>query len=227
MSNANLQNLYINEMWAVFDETEPLTIEVRSIWPSGIKPEQKAFSRCFDSSNYPDCLAFRDAVENYVGQMNQRGYNMYATLNPLRTGLGTNQAATDSDVICRRRLLIDIDRDQGKDHPATDDQILAARQLAEQIQDYLSDLGWPSPVKVMSGNGHHLIYRLDDLPNTSEVTQKLRDLLQNLKLKFSGNGFSVDTSVSNASRVTKLPGTLARRGTDIENHPYRIARIYE
>jgi hypothetical protein len=159
--------------------------------------------------------------------MNQLGYNMYATLNPLSPGLGQNHSAADADVTCRRRILIDIDRDQGKEHPATDAQIEAAQMLAEEIASFLADLEWPKPIRVMSGNGHHLIYQLRDLPNTAETTKAVRDLLRNLKTKFSKNGLSVDTSVSNASRVTKLPGTLARRGTEIENHPYRVARIYD
>jgi hypothetical protein len=79
----------------------------------------------------------------------------------------------------------------------------------------------------MSGNGHHLVYPLADLPNTNEVTTAIRGLLSVLKAQFSRDGFSVDTSVSNASRVTKLPGTFVRRGLEVENRPYRIARIHE
>jgi hypothetical protein len=227
MSTVIIPQLYVDEMWTVFSEEESLNLEVRSIWPKGIGSSQPTLSRYFESTDYPDLAAFREAVEAHVTQMNQRGYNMYATLNPLREGLRQSNAAADVDVTCRRRLLIDIDRDQGKEHPASDAQIEAARLLADQINGYLGDLGWPEPKRVMSGNGHHLIYPLDDLPNTDEVTHAVRDLLHNLKAKFSGNGLSVDTTVSNASRVTKLPGTLARRGTEIENHPYRVARIYE
>ena len=227
MSTVIFPQLYVDEMWTVFSEEESLNLEVRSIWPKGIGSSQPTLSRYFESTDYPDLAAFREAVEAHVTQMNQRGYNMYATLNPLRSGLRQSAAATDVDVTFRRRLLIDIDRDQGKEHPASDAQIEEARLLAEQIKGYFVDLGWPEPIRVMSGNGHHLIYPLDDLPNTDEVTHAVRDLLRNLKAKFSGNGLSVDTTVSNASRVTKLPGTLARRGTEIENHPYRVARIYE
>lgn len=227
MTAAIFPKLYVDEMWSVFNEPGPLTIEVRAIWPKDIAPVQRTLSRCFDSARYPDLAAFRSSVEAYVTEMNQRGYNMYATLNPLRKGLHQSHFASDKDVTCRRRLLIDIDRDQGKEHPASDAQVQAASLLAHQIKLYLDDLGWPKPVRVMSGNGYHLVYPLDELPNTDEVTHAIRDLLHNLKAKFSANGLSVDTSVSNASRVTKLPGTLARRGTEIENHPYRVARIYE
>jgi hypothetical protein len=227
MSVTSFPELHLVEMWAIFSASEPHPLEVRSIWPAGIKPAKPTLSRVFDPAAYQDFLAFCIAVEAYVAAQNMLGYNMYATLNPIRHDLGRDQSASDRDVLCRRRLLVDIDRDHGKEHPASDAEIQAARQLADSIKQYLDDCGWPTPVRVMSGNGHQLIYRLDDLPNTDETTTAIREILRNLKATFSANGLCVDTTVSNASRVTKLPGTLARRGTEIENHPYRVARIYE
>jgi hypothetical protein len=227
MKTAIFPKLHVYEMWAIFNDPDAPVIEIRCIWPKGIEPSRNTTSRCFDQAQYQSKQAFRSAVESYVTQMNLQGYNLYSTLNPLKAGIGQFSSAKDVDVICRRRLLIDIDRDTGKDHPAIDGDIEAAKAMGDQIASHLDELGWPLPVRIMSGNGHHLIYPLDDLPNTEEVTHAVRDLLRNLKAKFSGNGLSVDNSVSNASRVTKLPGTLARRGTEIENHPYRVARIYE
>ncbi len=226
MKTAVFPQLHVHEMWTVFDDLDALVIEIRCIWPKGIEPSRGTNSRCFDRAHYQSEQAFRSAVESYVTQMNKQGYNLYTTLNPLKAGMGEFSAANDGDVICRRRLLIDIDRDSGKDHPATDADIQAAKALGDQIASHLDGLGWPSPIRILSGNGHHLIYPLDDLPNTDEITKDIRDLLRNLKTQFSVNGLSVDTTVSNASRVTKLPGTLARRGTEITNHPYRVARIY-
>ena len=227
MSTASFPELHLGEIWAVFSASEPHPLEVRSIWPAGIKPVKPTLSRVFDPAFYQDLRAFCKAVEAYVAEQNMLGYNMYATLNPIRSDLDRDKSASDRDVLCRRRLLVDIDRDHGKEHPASDEEIEAARQLADSIKQYLDNCGWHSPVRVMSGNGHHLIYRLGDLPNTDETATAIREILKNLKSQFSANGLSVDTSVSNASRVTKLPGTLARRGTEIENRPYRVARIYE
>ena len=226
MKTSAFPQLHVNEMWAIFDAKDFPVIEIRCIWPKGIEPSRGITSRCFDKAQYQSEQAFRSAVESYVEKMNLQGYNLYSTLNPLKAGMGQFSAAKDVDVICRRRLLIDIDRDTGKDHPATDGDIEAAKAMGDQIASHLDGLGWPSPVRIMSGNGHHLIYPLADLPNTDEITKDVRDLLRNLKAQFSVNGLSVDTTVSNASRVTKLPGTLARRGNEITNHPYRVARIY-
>ena len=226
MKTAVFPQLHVHEMWTVFDDPDDPVLEIRSIWPKGIEPSRGTISKCFHQAQYQSDQAFRAAVESYVIKMNQQGYNLYSTLNPLKAEIGQFSSAKDVDVVCRRRLLIDIDRDTGKDHPATNADIEAAKALGEQIANYLNGLGWPEPVQLMSGNGHHLIYPLDDLPNTDEITKEIRDLLRNLKAKFSVNGLSVDTTVSNASRVIKLPGTLARRGTEITNHPYRVARIY-
>jgi hypothetical protein len=226
MKTAAFPKLHVHEMWTVFSDPDVPVIEIRCIWPKGIEPSRGTTSRCFDQAQYQSEQAFRLAVESYVEKMNQQGYNLYSTLNPLKAEIGQFSAARDVDVISRRRLLIDIDRDVGKDHPATDADIEAAKSLGDQIASHLDGLGWPLPVRILSGNGHHLIYPLDDLPNSKETTNSIRVLLQCLKAKFSSNGLSVDTTVSNASRVTKLPGTLARRGTEITNHPYRVARIY-
>jgi hypothetical protein len=166
-------------------------------------------------------------VEQHVVEMNKQGFNLYATLNPLRGGLGPTHTANDDDVTCRRRLLIDIDRDSGKEHPASDAEIETAGDLAGDIKAHLHAQGWATPIQLMSGNGHHLVYPLADLPSSPEVTASIRKCLVALKSKFSCNGFSVDTTVSNPSRVTKLPGTFVRRGTEAKDRPYRIARIYE
>ena len=220
-------SLPVAEGWVLFPETSDLVIEIRSIWPKGIEPSRGTQSRCFESTGYPDLATFRSAVAEHVVEMNRQGFNLYATLNPLRSGLGQAHTASDRDVVCRRRLLIDIDRDSGKEHPASDAEIEGAGVVARDIKVHLDALGWAPPIQLMSGNGHHLVYPLPDLPNTPEVTAAIRDLLLALKSKFSRNGFSVDTSVSNPSRVTKLPGTFVRRGTETEDRPYRIARIYE
>lgn len=227
MKIATFPELYVHEMWTVFDDQNLPVIEIRCIWPKGIEPSRATTSRCFDQSNYQNDNAYRSAVESYVTKMNQQGFNLYATLNPIKAGMGQFSAAKDDDVKCRSRLLIDIDRDSGKEHPANENEIDAARDLGDQIANHLNDLGWPAPIRIMSGNGHHLVYPLDDLPVTKEITGSIKELLHGLKSMFSSNGLSVDTAVSNASRVTKIPGTLARRGTEITNRPYRVARIYE
>ena len=108
--------------------------------------------------------------------------------------------------------------------PATDDEVTRALILAEAVASFLAENEWPDPVLMMSGNGAHLYYRLPDLPNTEQSTALVK-VLQTLSHKFDSEEFEVDTSVFNASRITKVPGTVARKGTATEERPYRMARL--
>jgi len=47
-----------------------------------------------------------------------------------------------------------------------------------------------------------------------------------LAIKFDNDVVCVDRNVFNPSRITKLPGTLARKGQATEERPYRIASVF-
>jgi hypothetical protein len=111
--------------------------------------------------------------------------------------------------------------------PATDDEVEAARQVANAIQAFMEERGWSDPIRVMSGNGHHLYYMLADMPNNEESKLGIQELLLNLAFRFDNDLVKVDTVVYNASRITKVPGTIARKGIEAEGRPYRMAVIHE
>jgi hypothetical protein len=75
-----------------------------------------------------------------------------------------------------------------------------------------------------SGNGAHLLYRID-LPNNQESLELARGVLEALAFKFSDEAVSLDTGVHNAARIWKLYGTTARKGDDIEERPHRVSRL--
>ena len=76
---------------------------------------------------------------------------------------------------------------------------------------------------MMSGNGFHLYFPLDDLPNTE--TALVKGTLKELSRRFDSKTVKIDTSVFNASRVTKVPGTIMRKGEASEGRPYRMAKL--
>jgi hypothetical protein len=148
---------------------------------------------------------------------------VYYCLNPVPAGLG--HAARVGDVIRRRWLLVDVDPVKAaKDVSATDAEHLAAFALANRVAAFLCDRGWPSPVVVDSGNGTHLLYRVD-LPNTADARVLLRGVLHALAGRFDAPEATIDRAVHNASRVAKLPGTWARKGPDTEDRPHRLCRL--
>ena len=121
--------------------------------------------------------------------------------------------------------MIDIDRVEKKTEPATDEEVDAAGALADEVMAYLEQLDWPKPIRVMSGNGHHLYYKLPETPNSPEAKKCIQQLLLKLADKFNNESVKIDTVVFNASRITKVVGTIARKGFESEGRPYRMARV--
>ena len=73
-----------------------------------------------------------------------------------------------------------------------------------------------------SGNGWHLLYRID-LPNTKLAQQLVKAVLVELASRFDNDKAKVDRAVHNASRISKLPGTWARKGPHSDERPHRMA----
>jgi hypothetical protein len=151
---------------------------------------------------------------------------VYYCLNPVSPTMG-DRGAKAQDVIKRRWLLIDADAvrgDDGKDQSATEDEKERARLLAAAAQEYLAGLEWPAPALVDSGNGYHLLYRID-LPNDRAAHATCKRVLYALAARFDTDGAKIDRAVHNAARVAKLPGTWARKGTPTAARPHRLARL--
>ena len=85
---------------------------------------------------------------------------------------------------------------------------------------YLNDLGWPEPVTTMSGNGYWLLYPVD-LPNDEPSRQLVEGVLRHLAARFDTDAVSIDTSVSNASRIVALIGTQKVKGDATPDRPHR------
>jgi hypothetical protein len=163
------------------------------------------------------------ACQVVEGFADDRG--VYWMLNPVRADLG--RPARVPDVICRRWLLIDIDRvkqEENKNDSATEAEKEATRAVAEAVMGWLAGRGWPAPVLVDSGNGWHLLYRID-LPNDDDSRVLLRELLKALAARFDTPGVDLDKKVHNANRVSKLPGTMARKGVNTPERPHRMCRL--
>ena len=215
------QKTELKRIWELFQPDNIRLFELRAIDPlSATRPQPTHFRL----DTY-DCLArLQGAFEDRALELNRAGYNIYTTLNPVKPDF-RGSAAKDADILHRSLLLIDIDRVGNTKQPATDDEVSRALILADAISAFLADNGWPSPALMMSGNGAHLYYRLPDLPNTDQSTALVKGVLQTLSQKFDSDDFAVDTSVFNASRITKVPGTIARKGQETEERPYRMARL--
>ena len=216
----------IKKTWHIFPTGNSSTLELRAIWPKGVDPVTSAETFRFTAAKYPAVGERQVAFEKTALRLNHLGYNVYLVMNPIRADF-TGKNARDEDIEMRLVLLLDIDRAGDTKRPANDAEVEAARLLADKVVEWLRERGWGEPHRVMSGNGHHLYYSLGDLPNDERSKESLHTLLRSLAVLFDNDTVKIDTSVYNASRVTKVPGTIARKGQESAGRPYRMAVVHE
>jgi len=161
----------------------------------------------------------------------QQAIGFYLTLNPLKHAVapmghfGRGLMANDSSIARRRHFLIDIDADRPnpKATNATEVELNAALAMRDVVRRELLRAGWPPPMlEGMTGNGTALIYAID-LP--AEDGGLIKQVLYALANRFNEPGAKIDPTVSNPSRITRLYGTMARKGEDTLERPQRLARI--
>ena len=77
----------------------------------------------------------------------------------------------------------------------------------------------------MSGNGYHLYFTLAGLENDDESELLIKEMLETLAEKFDTEEFEIDTVVFDANRITKIIGTVARKGEETPDRPYRTVEL--
>lgn len=219
LSNINLQRVEIKKLWQIKLVGPKSIVELRAL-----KKGTHSVTKIFCGQEYANVAALREEFENEALRLNQEGYNIYVVMNPIKDSF-TGYSAGDDDIEYRDLLLIDIDRAQKASEPADQAELDAALALANDIAEYLKAQGWDEPIRMMSGNGYHLYYVLNQLPNDIKHKQLVAGALQELADHFNNSVVKVDTVVFNASRITKVPGTIAYKGTETQTRPYRMAKV--
>ena len=216
----------IKKLWRIIATGSSSVLELRAIWPTGITPSKRPLIKLFRAKDHSSVVKCKAAFEEEALRLNSLGYNIYIVMNPISESF-QGKSAVDADISHRELLLIDIDRAEKMVAPATDAEIDAALQVANAIKTLMEERGWSDPVRVMSGNGHHLYYMLEDTPNNDESRHLIQTTLLNLAHRFDNDLVKIDTVVFNASRITKVPGTIARKGLESEDRPYIMAVLHE
>lgn len=176
--------------------------------------------------------AFVSALSHVTGDEAEA---VYLTLNPVNPALlaraanrlkeNARETTSDADIVKRATLLIDFDPMRPSGISSTDAERDAALALRDIVRAYLTDeAGWPEPLAVtMSGNGAGLLYRVD-LPNDGEATALVEHVLKALAHLFDSDAVKVDTANYNAARITKIIGTVAAKGDNTPERPWRRAK---
>lgn len=176
-------------------------------------------------------------LKNLKQYENRQGLNFYFVMNSVNEGCYSRQqrdcfieisrsnktpTTSDKDIVKRNWLLLDIDCERPSGVSSTDAELQKAKDKANKVYRYLKNEGFEQPIVAYSGSGTHLLYRISLDPSE---TQLVKDSLLALDMMFSDEEVKIDTSVFNASRITKLYGTMAVKGRNTKERPHRLSKI--
>lgn len=180
---------------------------------------------------YPNTMLIRRFVDHtspasFVRECDAspRTKAIYVVMNSFDASLIKGKGVDDGSVTHRLRLLIDVDAEHPADTNATDAERAHAFSIIQAIKTYLAARGWGAPLECDSGNGPHLVYPID-LPNDEQSLAIVSGVLKHLATTFDTPEAHIDTSVANASRITKLYGTMVRKGPATPGRPHRRSAI--
>lgn len=159
----------------------------------------------------------------------------YYTLNPIRPEaaewvgaadwnvmIARGPAARDNQIARRNLYLVDIDSVRSSGTSATKEERQYAHAVMDEVRRFLSEHEFPEPICLDTGNGYALLYGTD---HHNPTTATWPYLLKRLAERFDNEFAKVDTSVTNASRISRLPGTWNRKGENTPERPHRMCKV--
>ena len=162
--------------------------------------------------------------------------NVYWTIQELKRDLAAgavntihkNVITTTDDDGVERYLYIPFDCDPKR--PAgtssTETEKAYSHDVACEIRDFLSINYGIESILADSGNGYHVLIRVDMAVSDATV-ELVKKLLAALNAKFGTERVDVDTTVYNPSRILKVYGSVARKGEHTDERPWRTSGLVE
>lgn len=189
------------------------------------------YSKGTVSGYFDDHKAFCNVVKQADRTKHSGIYFTLQVIDPRLLGRAFNKlkpsdkTTSDGNVLAYRWLPIDLDPVRPSGVSSSDSELERALELRETVADWMQEeLKFPPPVRAVSGNGGHLLFRLPDLPVNEEARQFLKGTLESLADQFDTQEVTIDKGVFNPARIWKLYGTTARKGDEVPARPGRDAR---
>lgn len=200
--------------------------------------EVRIFSTVNKTDIYSGIFDNRDALVQSLKRFDREPYNIYFVFNELKDALsGMPQynkmlkgakSVSDSGIKYRRWLLVDFDpirEGDVKDIASTDKEMGYSHDVAVEARKFMRNLGFTSPVVCKSGNGYHLLFRVDNIPCDNETNEVCKNVLKYVAKRFSDERVDCDVKVFNAARITKFYGSMSHKGGNTPQRPHRKSEI--
>lgn len=179
---------------------------------------------------YDDMELLLNDLAKYDGK-----YNIYLTFNQIVSGLDMEVSNTihkggksisDKDIDRYGLILIDLDPIRESKTSSTDKEYNEAKMMLEDIKAYLVSMGVDGFITASSGNGWHLLLRVD-IDNNVDNVNTVKMFLKSLDNNFSNDKVKVDTTTGNPARLTRFYGTINCKGDNTVDRPHRKSFILD
>ena len=170
------------------------------------------------------------AIYTTINRLDEDTFQRDGHVLTVDESLASGPRVNSSNVARVTGILFDIDpfRANGdKKDSTTESEHQAAIEAADFLKHKLSLVGWPEPVVGSSGNGAALRY-MCDLPASEETTDLLSRMLKAANDMLPGElaaQVEVDASVFDLPRISKVFGTMTRKGPGTTERPHRRSYI--
>lgn len=203
-----------------------------------LKPNNQLFEVRIIGQQKPISGYFKDTdtLIDALNSIDVRNTNLYITINQVNESCfsrkqserfmkGTN-TTNDTEIDGYKFLFVDIDPKRPAGISSSSEEYKASCEKAGKVYRYMESIGFERPIKAISGNGAHLLYRVN-LKNDENNRRLVEKCLKALALLFDDEVVSIDTANFNPSRICKLYGTMAQKGANTKERPHRMSRIIE
>ncbi|HXJ87786.1 MAG TPA: hypothetical protein VMS18_13275 [Candidatus Binatia bacterium] len=156
-----------------------------------------------------------DASGNFKG--------IYISLQMLKEGRTSDKR---KDIASYVHLMIDFDR-KTKNGNASDEERRTIEAVMQEAKQWLSGILQTEPLLADTGNGFHLVFKLQPLAANEQAMSLLKECILAVKAKFERPGLNleIDASVSEPEQLTRCYGTWNRKYPETPARPHRQSKI--
>lgn len=211
--------------WSVFHEDGEVC-EVRCIDANKVAPTMSGYYKSIDNLVRDVCKISLDERYQIYFVLNRIKDECYDRKQCEQMMSKVSNTTTDKDIEGIKWIFLDFDANHSAGIGSTDAQVELAKNKAHEVCKFLRENGFSKPVVGMSGNGFHAYIRCN-LANNEESEQLIKRFTSALGMLFSDENIKIDPSVKNAARLGKIFGSMARKGRNSKDRPWRYSRLVQ